>query len=287
MISIIMPVYNQYKSLDIVLWHFCKQTTSKPFEIILVDDCSTDFNVNILDKYNSLPIKYYRNQKNMGRSYTRNVAIDNSSGDFLIFCDCDRLPTPNYIESHIKAIDSDNPIISIGYTTETYEKNYSKLKIDPSKILRRKALYYKVISQIYDNVGQTDSSLCWLSTLSGNMALKRSTLNNHRFDCEFSNWGFEHFELGYRLHKDGVVFRNNMYAENIHLAHKRISGFYINCIEQSYDVFYKKHPEDDVLYLKQFVMGEISLQDYEKKTNPTAHWYDNHKKPLVINVVNI
>ena len=48
MISVIIPVYNQYLSLDIVLWHFTRQTITEPFEIIIVDDGSSDYDRSIL-----------------------------------------------------------------------------------------------------------------------------------------------------------------------------------------------------------------------------------------------
>lgn len=241
MISVIIPIYNQYSSLDVVLWHFCRQTISEPFEIIIVDDGSSNYVPFIFESYTSLQIKHIRYETNRGRSYARNIAIENAKGEFLVFCDGDRLPVPNFIESHMSLIDSNDPIISIGYSTETYD-NVNELKVNEEAIMRRKSIYYRVISQIYDDFGRTDSHLCWLSTLSGNMALKKSTLANHRFDCDFRRWGFEHFELGYRLWKNKTIFVSNTKAENIHIAHARDTGFYNESIDSSHNIFFNKHP---------------------------------------------
>jgi glycosyltransferase involved in cell wall biosynthesis len=286
MISVIIPVYNQYQSLDVVLWHFCKQTISEPFEIIILDDGSSDYDSSLVEKYPHLQIRYIRNEVNKGRSHTRNIGIDNAKGEFIIFCDCDRLPTPSFIESHIKVIDSPEAILSIGYSTETYD-NVNTLKVNAKTIIRRKAIYYKAISQIYDENGRTDSKLCWLSTLSGNMALKKSTLASHRFDCDFKEWGFEHFELGYRLWKDNVNFVSNVKAENIHIAHARNTGFYDECINSSQEIFLNKHPVYEVSLLKSFILGEISLQEYESKINGGLKWFQNKQKPIIINRINI
>ncbi|MDR0404884.1 MAG: glycosyltransferase [Oscillospiraceae bacterium] len=286
MISVIIPVYNQYPSLDATLWHFCRQTTSEPFEIIIVDDGSLDYEPSVINNYNSLKIKYIKNKTNKGRAYTRNIAIDISKGEFIIFCDCDRLPVPNFIESHMNLIDSQDAILSIGYLTETYD-SIDKLKVNTEKIIKRKSIYYKVISQIYDESGKTDSHLCWLSTLSGNMALKKSTLAEHRFDCDFKSWGFEHFELGYRLKKDNVVFMSNEKAENIHIAHLRNSGFYKDHVNSSHQIFFNKHPFTEVSLFKKFILGDISLQEYETKINGGENWMKNKYKPIMINYVNI
>ncbi|OBZ14208.1 hypothetical protein A8L34_09615 [Bacillus sp. FJAT-27264] len=286
MISVIIPVYNQYSSLDVVLWHFCRQTISEPFEIIIVDDGSSDYDPSVLERYTSLQITHIRNKINKGRSHTRNAAIDSAKGEYLVFCDCDRFPVPEFIESHMNLIDSPDAILSIGYSTETYN-SVDKLKVEAETIIRRKAIYYKVISQIYNESGITDSHLCWLSTLSGNMALKKSTLAGHRFDCDFKNWGFEHFELGYRLWKDKTLFMSNAKAENIHIAHARSKGFYNESIINSHDTFLSKHPVDEVSLLKGFVLGEISLQEYETKINGGLKWIENKQKPILVNNINM
>ena len=161
------------------------------------------------------------------------------------------------------------------------------LKEDEATISRRRSIYYKTISQIYGESGQTDSNLCWLSTLSGNMAIKKSTLDKHRFDCDFKEWGFEHFELGYRLWKENVVFQINTKAENIHIAHSRNTGFYDDCIASSHDIFFAKHPDEEVFHLRSFMLGEISLQEYEKKINNNAKWAINKSKPIMVNRFNI
>ncbi len=176
-------------------------------------------------------------------------------------------------------------MISIGNNAETYE-SADKLKIDTKDIVRRKSIYYRAISKMYDENGYTSSHLCWLSTMSGNMALRKSTLDDLRFDRDFAEWGFEHFELGYRLWEKKVVFRNNLKAENIHIAHARNNGFYEECIKNSHEIFLKKHPVKEVEYLKDFVLGEISLQEYEKKIDGNLDWMVGKEKPIKIKCFN-
>ena len=286
MISIIVPIYNQYSSLDVVLWHFCRQTVSEPFEIIIVDDGSLVRDTSVIEKYPNLKIKYFQHRTNKGRSCARNTAIDNAIGEFLIFCDCDRLPVPNFVQAHMDVINSYDNVISIGNSTESYIE-IEKLKVNAETISRRKSVYYKVISQIYEKSERTDSHLCWLSTLSGNMALRKSSLAGHRFDCDFKDWGFEHFELGYRLWKAGISFIHNTRAENIHMAHSRKAGFYNESINSSHRIFYCKHPNKEIWLLKAFMLGEISLQAYEQAIHYSARWMKDKPTPITINLINL
>lgn len=285
MISVIMPIFNQYCELDIVLRYFAKQTIKAEFEIILVDDFSTDCRKEILGKYQDLNIKYLRNDKNRGRAFSRNVAIENSTGEYLIFCDCDRIPTENFIEDHMNVIDSNKAVISIGKVTETYE-HVQKLTMQATPIPRRKAIYYNTISKIYNVSGKTDSCLCWLSTLSGNMAIKKSTLSDCRFSNEFKEWGFEHFELGYQLWKRRVQYILNAKAENIHIAHSRNKNFYHENIVKSHSIFYEKHRTKEIFYLKEFMLGEISLQEYEIKIDGPKKWMKMENNPIILKQIN-
>ena len=71
----------------------------------------------------------------------------------------------------------------------------------------------------------TDSGVAWITTFSGNMGIHKKYLEKAGlFNDSFQNWGFEHFELGYRLQKKGVPFYR-IDATNYHLAHEtRIEG---------------------------------------------------------------
>jgi glycosyltransferase involved in cell wall biosynthesis len=58
-------------------------------ELIIVDDCSTDNTVNVLESYNDSRIRLYRNEKNFGVLYSFNRALTLSSGNFIFLSDQD------------------------------------------------------------------------------------------------------------------------------------------------------------------------------------------------------
>ena len=88
-ISIIVPVYNQEKYLSKCLDNILEQTY-KNFELICVDDGSTDNSQNILKKYEKLDgrveVLY---QKNSGAAVARNKGLSRAVGDYILFLDSD------------------------------------------------------------------------------------------------------------------------------------------------------------------------------------------------------
>lgn len=98
-VSIIMPVYNAEKyvaaSLDSVL-----NQTFKDFELICINDGSTDKCWDIVKKYASKDkrIKIFDNGKNCGQSIARNVGLDAAIGNYIMFVDSDDFIHPQTIE---------------------------------------------------------------------------------------------------------------------------------------------------------------------------------------------
>ena len=88
-ISIIIPVYNVEKWLNKCIDSILVQSY-KNFEIILVNDGSTDKSGDICDKYSKEDnrIKVFHN-KNKGLSYSRNFGVKNSNGKYVMFVDSD------------------------------------------------------------------------------------------------------------------------------------------------------------------------------------------------------
>lgn len=86
--SIIVPIYNTEKYLDKCIQSILDQTL-QDYEVLLIDDCSTDASLEIAGTYESEQIRVLRNKTNLGLSITRNMGISNASGDYLVFLDSD------------------------------------------------------------------------------------------------------------------------------------------------------------------------------------------------------
>lgn len=107
-ISIIIPVYNAgiyiKKCIDSIL-----SQTYENFEVIVINDGSSDNSWELLNKYYSdnKKIKLF-NQENKGVSMTRNFGIDNSNGDWITFVDADDWIENNTLERIVNIIEQNN-----------------------------------------------------------------------------------------------------------------------------------------------------------------------------------
>lgn len=102
LISIITPVYNAEsyikQSIDSVLLQ-----TYPNWELILIDDCSTDNSINIIYPYLSDPrIKLFQNNVNQGPALSRNRGLDNAKGDYITFLDADDFWLSERLESQLR-----------------------------------------------------------------------------------------------------------------------------------------------------------------------------------------
>ena len=97
-VSVIIPCYNVAKYLGQCLDSVLKQTF-QDFEVICVNDGSTDKSLEILQQYaeKDARIKII-DQENKGLSEARNVALDMAQGDFIAFADSDDYYAPNFLE---------------------------------------------------------------------------------------------------------------------------------------------------------------------------------------------
>ena len=86
LVSVITPLYNCEKYIEETILSVINQTY-KNWEMIIVDDCSKDGGIKIVEKYQKLDsrIKLYKNEENQGVSYARNRAIDLSEGKYIAF----------------------------------------------------------------------------------------------------------------------------------------------------------------------------------------------------------
>ena len=106
--SIIVPVYNVGKYIKDCM-ESLKEQTFKNFEVIVVNDGSTDNSKKILDKYKSDNIKIIK-QKNQGLSVARNNGVKQSRGEYLIFLDGDDYLETNALEILDKSIHNEDVI---------------------------------------------------------------------------------------------------------------------------------------------------------------------------------
>jgi glycosyltransferase involved in cell wall biosynthesis len=99
-VSVIMTAYNSSDFIGDAISSIMNQTMSD-WELIVVDDGSVDETVEIIDSFNDDRIKLLRNKTNQGQSYSRNLAIRESSGLFIAIMDSDDIAYYDRIENQL------------------------------------------------------------------------------------------------------------------------------------------------------------------------------------------
>ena len=97
LISVIIPLYNKEQFIEATLLSVLNQTFSE-FEIIIINDGSTDKSVTILNDIDDKRITLYTT-KNKGVSHARNYGISKANTDLIAFLDADDLWEPNHLEN--------------------------------------------------------------------------------------------------------------------------------------------------------------------------------------------
>lgn len=128
-ISVIFPVYNVENYVEKSIQSILKQTFTN-FELIVVNDCSTDSSLNVISKFKDSRLRVINNKRNLGLSASRNIGLNNATGEITYFMDSDDQILPNFFELVVKIIE-DNPglnMISFNYKKCSYQVEPLKLK---------------------------------------------------------------------------------------------------------------------------------------------------------------
>lgn len=117
LVSIIMPSWNTGRFISDSIQSVLDQTY-KNFELIIVDDASTDNTDKIINSFKDTRIKYYKNSQNEGAAKSRNLALRKARGKWIAFLDSDDLWMPEKLEKQIKFMKENN----ISFSYHNYEK---------------------------------------------------------------------------------------------------------------------------------------------------------------------
>lgn len=237
--SILVPVYNVEKYLKICLDSLIAQTYGN-FEIILVDDGSTDSSGEICDHY----VQQYSNirvihKTNQGLISARREAIKASRGEYCIFCDSDDFMELDALEQLLIICDKYEPDVII-YKAFSYIEN-KKIVNDLNPGLREG---YVNKAEILDIFFSTDKiNALWTK------AVRREIID---IDKDYSsmygfNFGEDFLQLAPILAKANSIYYYNKELYNYRIASGMMRK-YNNGIFRSYVEVYRKVEKDSAMY---------------------------------------
>lgn len=127
-ITIIIPVYNGEKYIDRCLKSIICQLDDD-VEVIIVDDGSNDNSSKICEKYKRDNISIIH-QINQGVSVARNVGINKSVGELIVFVDIDDYIYPDFIRTVKEVLLKDYDFVLFNYSYDKYEEDFSDYEIE-------------------------------------------------------------------------------------------------------------------------------------------------------------
>lgn len=108
LVSIITPSYNTAKFIAETIDRVRLQTYTN-WEMIIVDDCSTDDTDTVIEGYlEDIRIKYFKNKRNFGAAVSRNKALREAKGRWIAFLDSDDLWQPDKLEKQIQFMEDNS-----------------------------------------------------------------------------------------------------------------------------------------------------------------------------------
>lgn len=153
--SIIIPAYNSEKFIEECLESIFSQTY-KNVEVIVVNDCSTDNTLKVLEGYEQ--IKVYSTPVNSRQGAARNIGLENCTGDYILFVDSDDTLYDSEVLSKIanKINNTNNPdLIYLGLKIE----GKRQLELTPNEENTKKE--YRLAENPFINV----TTICWKKSL--------------------------------------------------------------------------------------------------------------------------
>lgn len=108
-VSVIIPVHNAENHITKCIEN-CKKQTFQDFEVLFIDDCSTDKTAEIISdtKEQDCRFRLFSLKEHLHQGYARNVGLQNSKGDYIVFFDVDDEYSPTFIEKMYNKITQDN-----------------------------------------------------------------------------------------------------------------------------------------------------------------------------------
>jgi glycosyltransferase involved in cell wall biosynthesis len=190
-ISVVLPVYNGEKYLTEAISSILSQSF-KDFELIIIDDGSTDKSISIIEKFQDDRIKFLKNEENKGLVFSLNRGIKESSGKYIARMDCDDIALPHRLKIQYEFMEN-NPEIGL---CGTFVKRFGS-------ILRRGLLKVPV-----SNDEIKANSLFFCSFVHPAVMLRKEVLikNNLKYSEDFK--GAEDYNLWIDMMGCGIKVAN-------------------------------------------------------------------------------
>jgi GT2 family glycosyltransferase len=257
--SVLIPTYNRASILAKTLAGLGRQQGTPDYEVIVVDDGSTDQTestvTGMADNY-PVPLLYLR-QENRKQGAARNRGSREARGRYLLFLGDDTVPAADFVSQHLRSHrdgpEEDGRVV-IGYTTWPGEYR-------PTRFMRYVG---EQGWQFGFSLIQDPEDLPFNFFYTSNLSLTRRFFEESGgFDEDFREYGWEDIELSVRLKRAGMRLVYNPRAVTYHFHPTTLASFFERQRRVGYSAwgFYIKHPE-----LRDF-LNVLKVPNYSRRAH--------------------
>lgn len=256
MVSVIIPVYNREKTVKKSIMSVLNQTYTD-FELIIVDDASTDNSINVIREIQDDRIRIICHENNKGASAARNMGIDAAKGEYIAFNDSDDLWRENKLEFQMEALLKNDVDICF---CQMERNNYQNVnRIHPT-----------ISEGIVDAKLLMMESLCSTQT----MICKKHVFDKYRFDETLPRWLDYDFVI--RSSVDFKFYFLKKILVDVYLQDNSITSNEDNKQLEIFELFVDRHRylfKEHKDYA-QMVLANLAFRRFMAGYNPTRVYFE-------------
>ncbi len=259
-ISVIMPVFNAEKylreAIDSIMWQ-----SFTDWELIVINDGSTDSSETIIRSYTDTRLKYYKNEQNIGLIATLNRGIDLGNGEYVARMDADDISEKERFKAQITFLEKNREYAMCG----SYAKVIDESNNETGKILNLHTNDYLQINLLFS-----------VPFIHPSMMIRGNVLRNNYFNYEYKH--AEDYELWCKIaqnHKIGNVpyylLRYRWHTTNVSVTNSEIQEDIKNKIIRNQLQNIGLQPTEQELYLH-----KVTFQQFDSKAKIAKKFFEDY-----------
>ena len=234
-VSVVIPCYNRFDLLKPVLEGFAREARDTQFELIAVDDGSQPPLAPFFASLH-LPASFrtIARERNGGRGAALNTGLDHATGDVVIFCDSDIVPTPGFVSAHLEfhRTSGDELATALGGLDWGVDAGLWGAWMGARSNPR---------------LAELEQEVDWTHWFTDNWSFRRELLTSRglRFDPAFRVWGWEELDVARTLARLGARNLRLPSARGLHLKPSTAAGMMASFERSVPNLLHlaRKHPD--------------------------------------------
>jgi glycosyltransferase involved in cell wall biosynthesis len=284
LVSVIMPVYNGALFLSDTIQSILNQTYEN-FELLILDDCSTDNSIEIIKSFNDKRIRLYQNIENEGYIKGLNFLAQNSQGEYIARNDQDDISLPDRIYKQLRLFKKKPKLSIVGGQIKTFGKSLKKISYPtnlsdcrshllfntclhhPTVIFKRKKIE-RFLNRLYDETKEPSEDYDLWTRLSLFLEIGNVPDIILKYRIHQNNYSTLHQEKQF---ENNLIIRKNYFNKYLKMSIKKNENILVNKIIYNQDIS-KKDVFELTVFFNRIKSFSKTHNDYSS-INQTISFY--------------